>query len=237
MRGRAKNKAARTGRATEKRLIKRLAENIQKLPQELFDKIYKFTFTADPCIRYVNADLRAPSILRIDRTSRELAAQSYYGNTTFVVEVDQRSPRLPPAFVKWLNSMPTEHRKMLREVRLMRQRLYRMKLKLRPAHKVKWLDLSEGGIDDNLHRVPLSRDLVSRDVNRDALLFEGLFKHHLCRGWVAARLRWNSKGDCTLRTHVTIVANQWRRSRCLRSRYENVSVSCVAASGTEGLGT
>lgn len=69
------------------------AARVQSLPQELFDHIYEEVFTAPASTEtYITrSQYERPKYLHIDRHSRELSAQSYYGNTTFIFDSDDTS--------------------------------------------------------------------------------------------------------------------------------------------------
>ncbi len=73
--------ASRPDKATEKSLTDR----IQALPPELFDQIYKHTVTATH--DDVRNPLRPPLRLQLDHKSRELFAQSYYGEGPFSIHM------------------------------------------------------------------------------------------------------------------------------------------------------
>ena len=76
-----------TGTMTPSTTGKSLPELVQALPQELYDEIYDLTFTADD---NATVELRRdskpfPSLLHVDRSSRDIFAKSYYANTTFTL--------------------------------------------------------------------------------------------------------------------------------------------------------
>lgn len=79
-----------------------LAELLQTLPQELFDKIYDNVFTADGGERLVDWDYKPPVQLQVDRGSRDKFAESYNGGETAFI--------LPHGIdCGWLQSLPTAH--------------------------------------------------------------------------------------------------------------------------------
>ena len=61
---------------------------MRALPQELFTEIYDLVFATplkDHCVR-IDQDYKPPVQLQVDRTSRAAYAESYYSNTTFVLD-------------------------------------------------------------------------------------------------------------------------------------------------------
>lgn len=98
-------------------------KRVQSLPQELFDEIYKLTFTSDANTRYMDTGKYAtPSILQVDRKSRTMAAKSYYKNTIFAFTTAERNfvriKRVQYHGEKWLGSLPPDHLKAVRGVKL-----------------------------------------------------------------------------------------------------------------------
>ncbi|CAK1358072.1 uncharacterized protein RHO25_007844 [Cercospora beticola] len=62
-----------------------LRDHLETLPQELYDKIYDFTFTAEEKVVYIfHCDDRPPHLLQVDRRSRQKFTASYYSSTTFL---------------------------------------------------------------------------------------------------------------------------------------------------------
>lgn len=104
-----------------------LAKRVQNLPPELYNLIYKATFSFSPVQRCIyhkrDGQYEPPAILQVDRASRNLAAQSYYKNTTFCFAVKAKDGE---DFVKvydnpaqrWLLSLTQEHRSEMRKVRV-----------------------------------------------------------------------------------------------------------------------
>ena len=79
-----------------------LAACLQKLPQELYDKIYEQVFTADSKERVIDKGYKPPAQLQVDRASREKFADSYYGagaTFSFPTGLD----------VAWAEGLPTRH--------------------------------------------------------------------------------------------------------------------------------
>lgn len=128
-----RNKANRRGARVRARL--------DKLPQELYDKIYDFTFSAEPGNRYLDCFVDPsyrPSkdgmrplfqkpdsihLLHVDRASRKQFARSYYGGSGAVFI----SPWISKSVISgpphdtchiWLSSLPKDHRAMIRDVRI-----------------------------------------------------------------------------------------------------------------------
>lgn len=67
-----------------------LCELMQTLPQELYDEIYKLTFTAIPDgMVDIKAGNPFPHLLHVDRQSRERFAASHFASTTFSVPYDE----------------------------------------------------------------------------------------------------------------------------------------------------
>ena len=84
---------------------------IQDLPQEVFDKIYDFTFTVPKgATCYIHQTSRPPSLLGVDRTSRSKYAHSYYGDTVFALYSATVAAR-------WLVSLPPEHSSVITTIR------------------------------------------------------------------------------------------------------------------------
>lgn len=115
-----------------------LRARLADLPQELYDTIFDFTFTAEPGIRYLdrfspdctelcNARplFRVPDsvhLLHVDRTSRNQFARSYYGGdeAVFVAAYfsgGQEYSCHSSTCCNWLESLPPDHRAMIRDVR------------------------------------------------------------------------------------------------------------------------
>lgn len=82
-----------------------LAERIQsQVPQEVFDKILKFTFAVEVrTVVNINRTYRPPSLLAIDRKSRESFAAEYYSQSNF-------DYLWIPYHAVWLNTLSQQHR-------------------------------------------------------------------------------------------------------------------------------
>lgn len=87
-----------------------LANRVQSLPQELFDKIYDQVFTSAGGER-INIDssktYKPPHLLAVDHKSRELFAKCYYSRNIFVIEV--RPYSIDPIALGWLKALSAEH--------------------------------------------------------------------------------------------------------------------------------
>ncbi|KAF2166093.1 hypothetical protein M409DRAFT_23820 [Zasmidium cellare ATCC 36951] len=108
-----------------------------KLPQELFDRIYDFTFTAEPGVRYLDRfnpyhhpmyiprplfqKLDSINLLHVDRASRKQFAESFYGGdgAVFVMTGHAQRPAwwIKPACIEWLSILPSQHRALIKDVR------------------------------------------------------------------------------------------------------------------------
>lgn len=98
----------------------KLVEQVQSLPQELFDKIYDLTFTSesqrmpDPvwdarCVERSSHML--PSTLQVSRATRAAFAETFYGEgTTFYVSWE--------AVGAWISPLASEHVSLLEDVRI-----------------------------------------------------------------------------------------------------------------------
>lgn len=92
---------------------------LPELPAELYDQIYGYIFTAKDRIQTTEiADefgypldnvYRPPSVLGVSRAWRARFARSYYNEMSF------KATSLP-ACVEWLQSLPTQHARLLRDV-------------------------------------------------------------------------------------------------------------------------
>lgn len=82
------------------------------LPQELFDKIYAFTFTCDDRedIR-IDEDYSPPATLQVDRATRRALARDYYSEKHF-------HATNTIILRKWLCSLPRKHLELLKDVEL-----------------------------------------------------------------------------------------------------------------------
>ena len=89
--------------------MERLPQLVQNLPPELQDLIYDFTFTPNPQTVSIRFDYKPPSLLTVDRASREKFAKSYYGTETiFIIETIFYGKQ-------WLSSLPKSHLDLVRE--------------------------------------------------------------------------------------------------------------------------
>ena len=63
--------------------IDHLKSRLYSLPQELFDEIFDLTFTIDKnSVTFIDASYKPPSILQVNRATRNLTSRAYY-QTTF----------------------------------------------------------------------------------------------------------------------------------------------------------
>ena len=91
-----------------------ISERVQDLPQELYDIIYQYTFTAEFGEVEINADYKTPKLLAVDRASRHLYAKSHYRGRTFCIAHLSNDHR---DLFRWLKSLPSDHQAMIREIR------------------------------------------------------------------------------------------------------------------------
>ncbi|CAK3924817.1 Hypothetical predicted protein [Lecanosticta acicola] len=101
-----------------------LRERLEKLPQELYNEIYNWTFTANTRNRDIDRGRQetfiAPdsgTLLQVDHLSRQQFAASYYGGE-HVVFVAHDSNANVGSWRRWLQTVPAEHRHMIRELRI-----------------------------------------------------------------------------------------------------------------------
>lgn len=75
---------------------------LRTLPQELFDAVREFVFTADPGERVVEEDYKPPAQLQVDRSTRARFAEAYYGDGAVFC--------FPAGLERaWLNAIPNAH--------------------------------------------------------------------------------------------------------------------------------
>ena len=87
-----------------------LAQRLQRLPQELYDKVYDFTFTpVDTTQIRINRGYAPPSTLQVDRKSREEFAKTYYSTASF-------HGRDLFLINGWVHSLSEEHQDLLRSI-------------------------------------------------------------------------------------------------------------------------
>ncbi|TKA76269.1 hypothetical protein B0A55_01847 [Friedmanniomyces simplex] len=90
-----------------------LAAGLLTLPQELRDLIYDLTFTTpEPTIRYIPPTYHLPTLLQIDKTSRQLFAQLYYSTSPVFECSDSLTMRA------WFRSLTPEHQDQISAIRL-----------------------------------------------------------------------------------------------------------------------
>lgn len=167
--------------------VETLRHGLVSLPQEVWDSIYNAVFTAPFGIYYPakskasKPDLDALKIkgtyhrndlglLHIDRASRELYAESYYGqgNTfVFVTRIDGPGVKHTGGFCsEWFEMLPIAHRKYLPKVILVRPMPNDMNPIL-DAWEARTTMLMEGYEIHNVANVYVSRDgtLYGREVS------------------------------------------------------------------------
>lgn len=110
-----------------------LADRVQALPPELFNKIYDLTFTTSPTIpspdsynrqylifcrgygslqdRLIETPYQPPSNLQVNRATRANLAPAYYCGSLFYITKDD--------LWDWLASLPTSHVHMIRKIRVL----------------------------------------------------------------------------------------------------------------------
>jgi hypothetical protein len=89
-----------------------LEEQVQSLPPELYNRVLELTFTAasdHPVL--VTKAYKPPSILSIDRESRNKLIAEYYSENTFEL-------LCLPWFITWLSGLDKNHRSMVKNARL-----------------------------------------------------------------------------------------------------------------------
>lgn len=101
--------------------ITQLREQLEDLPRELYDWIYKLTFTVNSGFVKISKTGRDgpkdsprpspfPNLLHVSRASRSLYASKYYAQSIFVLR-DSRVGN------DWLRSVPDEHMEHMQDVR------------------------------------------------------------------------------------------------------------------------
>lgn len=92
-----------------------LANRVQSLSQELYDKIYDQVFTPHKRRRIiVDSSYKPPLFLCIDRTTRERFNVSYYSQNIFSIELEVDNGKYHSG--RWVKSLPREHRALLVEL-------------------------------------------------------------------------------------------------------------------------
>lgn len=102
-------------------------ERIQTLPQELQDRIQDWTFAIDSKVTQISRLYKTPKQLGISRATRQAFARAYYSHTKFMIPrllkaedgSEHPHPRMLYA-LKWLASLPHEHRSMISHIRIER---------------------------------------------------------------------------------------------------------------------
>ncbi|KXS95454.1 hypothetical protein AC578_4715 [Pseudocercospora eumusae] len=85
-------------------------DNIHNLPRELFDIIYRKTFTSPPSASHIEPGTYSPpSLLQTDRQSRAMFAESYFANSTFILPSEE-------LLTRWLISLDPKHRALIQEI-------------------------------------------------------------------------------------------------------------------------
>lgn len=105
---------ASSGATLHARPQRDLAQLLLTLPQELFDRIYIETFTAErQTVKIRRGRYTPPKLLSISRDSRTLFASSYYANTLF------RFGEFRTCCI-WLETREAAHRGMLTKITVAR---------------------------------------------------------------------------------------------------------------------
>ena len=90
-----------------------LAECVQGLPAELFNYVLDLTLTINADTFTLDNNYKPPVQLQIDRASREEIAETYYGETTFIINRFRDFSKS----AKFVESLPTEHVKLVKTIR------------------------------------------------------------------------------------------------------------------------
>lgn len=90
----------------------RLSSLLHALPTELYDEIYKLTFTPRTDKIDLTKSYRPPNELQVDRAHRAEFARKYYSTTRFVTDDED-------VLCTWLASLRPEEGKLLTDVRLL----------------------------------------------------------------------------------------------------------------------
>jgi hypothetical protein len=145
-----------------------LNRRIQSLPQELFDMIYDFTFTAVATVPRITIDehYRPPALLRVDPIPRRAFAKVCYGLNELHPDFDDI---LDDKVMKaWLRSIPKEHRVYVRKIRHSLDLVYSKHL---------WLPLRLNIRHDIEQYLRLQLDVFGIPSLRDALIVECRLDH------------------------------------------------------------
>lgn len=89
-----------------------LRQRLENLPQELYDKIFALTFTAQACTREVTFSYLPPTLLQVNRTSRQHFTKAYYGNDATFRFADW------DLLVKWLLSLTEQSEALVDRIEL-----------------------------------------------------------------------------------------------------------------------
>lgn len=88
----------------------KLGTLMQTLPQELYDKIYHFTFGAVQVLKVtIDANYQPPATLQVNRISRAIFCEAYYDACDFRFSNVQR-------FCQWLSEISASHQDMIQNV-------------------------------------------------------------------------------------------------------------------------
>ncbi|CZT15459.1 uncharacterized protein RCC_01315 [Ramularia collo-cygni] len=83
---------------------------LEKLPQELYDMIYKDVFTATPCSRNPTTGQGVNNnMLQVSRHTRAEYAKTYYGPGAEFVFNHRDDPFSYVAMISWIETLPAEH--------------------------------------------------------------------------------------------------------------------------------
>lgn len=89
-----------------------LIQRIHDLPILVFEIIQDFVFTITPRTTHIDKNYKPPSILQVDRTSREKLTRQYYSQTKFTASLKSQE------IVEWATSLLLEHSKAITHIEL-----------------------------------------------------------------------------------------------------------------------
>lgn len=88
-----------------------LEQHLTTLPAELYDYIFRLSFSANSAIRIITPAYRPPAILQVSQATRHNVAQEYYCQESIFLFNNHE------VCLKWLLSLPADHIRMLGHVR------------------------------------------------------------------------------------------------------------------------
>ena len=104
--------------------MKSLAELVQNLPPELYNEVYKLTFTATAVVVQIDRAYKPPSCLQVSRVTRDRFARPYYGPSIFYIH--------KTLLAQWTKSLPRRHHSMPHEIRVHDDRPHQLDYLLTP---------------------------------------------------------------------------------------------------------